>query len=114
MRLLHWLAVASIALGVSACDVDNDCSKTEQKTILIPTPADPPLQLRIEQCRVDKDACLDLCTLAGERANLTSSPETCDVAFHGETEVEVKIAFEEFTGGNGCAVAEPGMGGVDF
>jgi hypothetical protein len=75
----------------------------------IATPADPPIQLRVDSCRVDVDACSDLCALAAQSsANVTkASPfgvnvTKCDVSFdptHAYVHVEYATACTLFNGG---------------
>ena len=97
-----------LVLGLlAACgNVGGDCQQEVQKTLTISTPADPPLQLKVEQCEVDVDACPALCTLAAQRANLSVTPETCDVHFN-TSEVQLDIKYLDFTGGIGCPRPEP-------
>jgi len=59
----------------------------------------PPLQLRIESCRIDSDACMDLCTY--ELANLPSV-----VAIFGAT-YEPPPELENGAGGGGGAGFDP-------
>jgi hypothetical protein len=92
---------------LSACgNVGGDCQQEVTKQLTISTPADAPLQLRVDQCQVDVDACPALCSLAAQRANLTQTPQSCDVKF-GATEVELDIKYQDFTGGIGCPGPEP-------
>ena len=103
-----------LALLAACGDVGGDCQQEVTKTLTIQTPADPPLQLRVEQCQVDVDACPQLCTLAAQRANLSVTPESCDVKF-STTEVQLDIKYQDFTGGIGCPGPQPEPGsGVGF
>lgn len=51
----------------------NDCTQHTHLTVSIDEPAPPAAQLRIESCRVDQDACMDLCVYA--LTNLSQYPE---------------------------------------
>ena len=103
------------------------------------TKAPAPLQLRIESCRMDEDACMDMCTY--ELANLPAimaifglaetpvsfdgggidlpangdqfqgnTPSSCHVTFDGGT-ANSDIGFQTFDTSGGCGFAEPGTNG---
>lgn len=75
-----------LALIAAGCDSNGgDCtSDPVEKRLTIDTPADPALQLRVESCRVDVDACPSLCALALERVQLpTFNVNSCKVGFAG-------------------------------
>ena len=99
-RVLQTIVVA----GLPACglvdSVDDDCYRTVIKQFTVDTPTDAPLQLRIESCRVDADACMELCSMLMTRAQLPA-PNTCAVEFRG-TDVHVTTSRSEWTGGSGC------------
>jgi hypothetical protein len=98
-------------LMLAACgNVGGDCMQQVTKTLSIATPADPPLQLRVDQCRVDVDACSDLCSLAVQRANLSVPLDTCSVKFLGDSEVQLDIKYQDYTGGIGCPGPQPQPG----
>ena len=99
---VHFLLVLLSACG----NVGGDCSQEITKTLTINTPADPPLQLKVDQCKVDVDACPPLCALAAQRADLTQSPESCDVKFN-DTEVQLDIKYMDTAGGIGCPGPQP-------
>src|SRR5678815_1785456 len=74
-RELRRVLQAIVLAGLPACGLgegvigtvgggsDTDCERTVTKKFDVAEPAEPPVQLRIESCRVDVDACLDLCTM---------------------------------------------------
>ena len=82
--------IVLVALPAVGCSTGSDSSQQIPSTLLFPQPgggdcqtnevkvnvavdeakATPPLQLRIESCRMDADACMDLCTY--ELTNLPS------------------------------------------
>jgi hypothetical protein len=80
----------------------SDCVSHMEMTFDIHTPADPPLQLRVESCRLDIDACPDLCAMEMVRDNVNGQQSGCDVSFQGDT-VHVKISYDEFDATQGCA-----------
>jgi hypothetical protein len=98
-RPVHGL-ILLLAVPLSACGSSYDCDGTPvDKQLTIATPADPPLQLRVESCRVDIDACPALCSLAMERAQIHYSPESCEVGFAGDT-VRMKVHYTSYDNSN--------------
>jgi hypothetical protein len=80
---LPGCSVAGSLLG--STQPDTDCYKTVSKKFTVESAdADPPLTLRIESCRVDVDACMQLCSLLMTRASLPA-PLSCAVEFQGDT-----------------------------
>ncbi len=65
-------------------------------------PADPPLQFRLESCKLDIDACTDLCTMVLERNNISGQVTSCDVSFTGNS-CSLKIYYENEFFGEGSA-----------
>lgn len=65
--------------GTSATSVgqglfsNSSCTVHTHLTVSVDTPAPPPAQLRIESCRLDVDACMDLCVY--ELNNLSKYPQ---------------------------------------
>lgn len=93
-----------------------DCTTQVDKTISLQTPADPPMDLRVESCRVDVDACPALCSLAMSRANIQNAPTACKAEFQGDT-VDLKVSYIVQGSGPNCPVedfapANAGAGGV--
>ncbi|HEY5924025.1 MAG TPA: hypothetical protein VIV11_20235 [Kofleriaceae bacterium] len=60
------------------------------------------MQLRIESCRVDADACMELCAMLMTRAELPA-PNACAVTFQGN-EVHATASYTEATNASGCGV----------
>jgi hypothetical protein len=103
-RVLQSIVLAGLpacGLGENVIESD-DCYKTVIKQFTVDTPADPPLQLRIESCRADVDACMELCTMLMTRAGLPA-PEQCAVEFRSTT-VYATTSRSEYTGGSNCPV----------
>lgn len=98
---LHHLRVA-LLLGLFACSTSgrgdpagfgNRCGVASHETITVAEPAEPPMQLRIESCRVDADACMDLCTTALAQHNVFGVAQTCQVTFDsGHTYIAADLA----------------------
>ncbi len=99
---VHFLLVLLAACG----NIGGDCTQQVTKTLTINTPADPSLQLKVDQCQVDVDACPPLCALAAQRADLTQTPTSCDVKF-SDTEVQLAITYMDTAGGIGCPGPQP-------
>lgn len=101
-RALQAIVLAGLpACGASDLITEEECSRTLGKHFEVATPADPPLQLRIESCRVDADACMDLCQMLMTRASLPS-PRTCEVTFE-DGDVHARTSWTEATNASGCS-----------
>ena len=111
LRLAVSTALAGLPAAAGGCVaavIDTDCVDTVDRSFELMTPADPPLQFRIETCRVDVAACQELCRVTLARNQINDTPTKCKVAFHGDS-VDVDVSFEVFTGGDSC----PSEGGDD-
>ncbi len=103
---LPLLAASSGACG----DSSNNCSGTPtEKQLTVETPTDPSLQLKVDSCRVDVDACPALCAMAMQRTQITFPPDSCTVGFEGEA-VHMKVLYTAYAGNCffGDGVATPG------
>ena len=138
VRTYQLLVVAGLVTG--GCDTSlltgSDCTESVDKTIDLDNPL-PSVQLKIEACRVDIDACGALCSRVMADNNLggggftgggqpfpdqgggapsdTFVPFTkCAVSFEGTT-THVEVAYDQFNGGQNCPVFDnvgaPGGGG---
>ena len=109
-RILQQIVVAALAVTAAGCVeavIDNDCVDTVDRSFQLGTPADLALQLKIDRCRIDVDACTDLCREALEINNVPREmPTACSVAFH-DAGIEVNVSYEVFTGGDSCPVDAP-------
>ena len=106
-RVLQTIVLAGLpacGLGEGLIDVidEDSCSRTVIKEFRFETPADPPLQLRVESCRVDADACMDMCAMLMTRAELPG-PSTCAAEFQGDT-VHAVASYTESTNNPECGV----------
>jgi hypothetical protein len=104
-RALQSIVIAGLpACGLSGGIVDtlggDECYRNVSKAFVVDTPADPPLQLRIESCRVDVDACMELCNMLMSRAELPV-PNSCAVSFQGD-DVHATAIYTEYTGASSC------------
>src|SRR5262249_52899404 len=110
-RRLLCLAVA----GVAGCAVDpipidgNSCTDHHDRILSAATPADPPLEFKIERCHVDLDACQDLCDLMMSRNGISTPSTSCAVAFE-TLSVSVHVTYDTANNSNNCPQAEPGFG----
>ena len=87
--------------------IDDDCVDTVDRSFDLATPADLALQLKIDRCRIDVDACTDLCREAREMNNVPMEmPTACSVEFH-DASVEVDVSYEVSTSGEDCPVDNP-------
>lgn len=89
--------------------IDTDCVDTVDRSfeLAFPNGDDPPLQFMIDRCRIDADACRDLCREALERNNVQmKEPTRCSVAF-GDAGIDIDVSFEVFSEGGDCPVDDP-------
>ena len=75
-RILHWVLLA----GLPAC-VDSLAPPAPQHHDFTISDPSPPMQYRIEGCRVDADACPDLCNAVSRANNLPGAVVGCNVTF---------------------------------
>ena len=122
---LQKIVIAGMPAAVGcAGNPSTNCFEHVEKSFVVLSPADPPLELRIESCRVDVDACADLCQIVMERAHLVGpgqgiaptdgrggSPgfigpggnafDACSAEFEGD-KVSVKVAYTAQNSGQLC------------
>ncbi len=74
-----------VLVGLPACtdtSTVNRCSAATHHDYTVDmASATPALQLRVESCRVDVDACPDLCSVLTDANQLPGTPTTCNVTF---------------------------------
>lgn len=115
-KILQNVVVAGLPLATGGC-VDqllgtDHCYERFETRLTVMTPADPPMQFRIDRCRIDVDACRELCALAMERANEGAPPHyACDVEFRGDV-VSMVVSYEISKGGFNCPVEGRRPGGL--
>ena len=104
-RILQHVVLAGLPAAGCATDVidTGDCEDNIKRTIYIDTPADPPLQFRIDACQADVDACLELCSMTLQRVDVFASPTACAAEFESD-KVAVKVEYTVWNGGLGCPV----------
>jgi hypothetical protein len=85
MRLHTWCVSLALVLPLSAgCgDGGSSCESRVDKRLEV-SPTDPPLKFHLDRCRLDVDACPELCQVALSRINLTHPVNSCVVGFVGE------------------------------
>lgn len=109
MRLpILCMVVAGCAVDPIPIDSDN-CIEHHARTLTAATPADPPLEFKIDRCHLDLDACQDLCDLLMSRNDLTMPSTSCAVAFD-VLSVSVHVTYDTLNNGPNCPIAEPGLG----
>jgi hypothetical protein len=108
--IVSALAIAGAAATAGGCVeavIDSDCVDTLEESYHFESPADPPLQFRIDRCRLDVDVCKELCDEAIARDGHASEQlSRCQVSFNG-SKVSVEVSYEVFTSGDGCVVIDP-------
>ena len=109
--LVRLLGVScALAIGLAGCGVDSlltgtGCVSHDEDTWDLHEPTDPATTLKIEDCRVDVDACDALCTMVLAANNSSGTETSCQVTFEGAT-THVDIHYDVNNGGDGCAVPE--------
>ncbi len=107
------LVVAVLPASAACGESYDDCSGTQvEKRVTVTTPADPPLQLKVDSCRVDVDACPALCAMAMSRVQANTPVDfpidSCTVGFAAD-EVIMQVRYTNY--GDNCFfgddVAEP-------
>lgn len=101
LQLIVITGIPAVAGGCVEAVIDTDCVDTIDRTFELETPADPQLQFSINTCRVDSEACSDLCQLALTRNSINDVPTRCKVSFDGDI-VDVKVWYEVYIGGDSC------------
>ena len=105
--VLREVVIASMAAGGCAGNPlggsgPDQCVDHKSATLTRSDPnANASLQLKIESCRVDVDACITLCSQIMNDAQLSGDLKKCDVAFGGG-DVNVTVAYDVFRDGAPC------------
>lgn len=104
-RALQSIVLATLPTAcVGNVDSTSECTRTVVKDFSFETPSDPPLDLRVESCRLDADACRALCDMVMRRAGL-QSPQDCAVRFQGST-VLATTSYSEWVDTGKCQSSE--------
>ena len=104
-QLLQSIVVAGLPVAASGCNLDSHepCSYEEKSRILTASePADAVLQLKIDSCRLDVEACPPLCGELMDRANVNQSVKACSVTFAGN-EVTAIVQYTIYHDGPNCS-----------
>ena len=119
-RIRDWLLRLALAAlpAIAACDdggfnpvPPDPCNVVKQGDYSFELPASPSMTLKIESCRVDADACKNLCFAAINGNGTFGTVTKCDVVFY-PAEVSVSVTYNEnncFGEGDGGPV--PAQGG---
>lgn len=108
-KILRQAVFAGVSLSLASCVFDEhhaDCVEVGAQTFRLDMPADPALQLRIDSCHVDVDACEALCSMALRRAGLVGELTSCKVKLHPDA-ASVKVTYQIRHDGTGCAARGP-------
>jgi hypothetical protein len=105
--VLQQVVLASLPLA-AGCDtagvggIDN-CIEHASRTLVTKQPSSQPsMQLKIESCRVDVDACIRLCTALLDKTEVGGSLTGCAVTFEGD-EVHAAVTYDMIAPGCGAA-----------
>src|SRR4051812_9499605 len=103
---LVLVAFVQVGCGADEALLGKDCVSTEDQTFDIENP-DTPTAFKIEQCRVDVDACTPLCTYVLDQHSISSNSgaSACDVEFEGAV-THVKASYQVFNGGPNCPIEQ--------
>ena len=98
--VLATLPTACVELGSIGPLPDEPCERRVSREFTFDVPADPPLDLRVESCRLDADACHALCSMLMSRAGLATG--SCTVQFQGDT-VKAASSYTERVQSTSCS-----------
>lgn len=106
-RVLQQIVLAGLPAACSSGNLPSpfgpvDCVKKVEQTITVNHP-EPPMALRVESCRVDVDACAELCSYALAQSGESSAVIDCNVQFV-DGNAEVKVSYDVPNGTN-CPTA---------
>ena len=104
LALVLVVVAAGAGCGADEALLGKDCTSTADQTFDIENP-DTPTAFKIEQCRVDIDACTPLCNMVLDQHSITSSSGAtgCDVEFEGAV-THVTASYQVFNGGPNCPI----------
>jgi hypothetical protein len=104
---LHALIVLAVLPAMSACWVGADCRETIHRTLEVPSPPTPQMQLLIDSCMADQSACTNLCAAVIDQQDSDIQPTSCTVEF-GTDKIVVNVAFDVFSNEtNNCSEPPP-------
>jgi hypothetical protein len=107
-QILRHIVVAGLPLATSGCFIsdvldDKPCREEKSQVLFATQPAEASLQLKIDSCRVDIDACPPLCSEMKSRAEIQGSMISCEVTFDDDR-VTARVKYEVYHGGSNCPV----------
>lgn len=106
MRVIAFVLVGLTACGAGDALLGKDCTSQDDQSWDIDQP-DQATAFRIEQCRIDGDACTPLCNLEMQIHGVqsTAGATGCEVTFDGGS-THVKATYTVFNNSGNCAVPE--------
>lgn len=103
--VLATLPACNVGNIADPVDDDLDCYPKVSRDFSFDAPADdPPLDLRVETCRLDADACVSLCKILMKRAGV-GAPTQCEVHFEGDT-VKASASYRTSNPDASCHIGE--------
>lgn len=108
---LGMLALLGV-VGLSGCAIESvftgsGCTDHKTSTWSLSEPTDPSTTLKIEDCRVDVDACDALCTMELDEFGTDVDEMTgCQARFEGSA-VHLQVDYDVQSDAPGCEVPEP-------
>jgi hypothetical protein len=102
-QLLQSIVVAALPLGGCVDLNPEDCEEQRRRVLSAVEPADAVLQLKIDSCRADVDACFPLCHELLQREGVQSGVNKCEVLF-GDSGVTASVTYTVYNGGSHCPV----------
>ena len=103
------LVVTSLGLGITGCVVLDSaltvrCTDHLTQSATLQTPNDDTAtQFKIDRCKLDSEACNDLCALVLEQQSVVEPLVSCDAHFNGEASVTVNAHYDQATNAPGCS-----------
>lgn len=113
LRLALPIVLAAVAGGCGDSNSSSNCTTTTHDKFVITqdaAAADATFDFQSQRCRLDADACGDLCTAAESLHSISGTIDSCTVGFDDDGGVHFDITYEQFVGGLDCEVP----GGIGF
>jgi hypothetical protein len=102
--LLSLASAGCLFDDLVATDDGDECFDHVARQLRV-EPKDPPLQFQMESCRVDVDACSQLCSLALSRMNVSATIDSCKVTF-ADDHATLFVRYATFNSDGNCAFVD--------